>query len=170
MDLTINDENCVYIKVNCERSFAKELSDFFTFYVPGYKFMPAYRNKFWNGQIKLYNIYTQEIYAGLKDYVVKFANDRNYSIQDNTKPIGEEISVEQVAEFIKSLNLTVGGKQIEIHPHQLQSIHHSINTGRCLLVSPTGSGKSLIIYCLMRWYLNKLPKEKKILIPSLKIV
>jgi superfamily II DNA or RNA helicase len=172
MDLTINDENCVYIKVNCERSFAKELSDFFTFYVPGYKFMPAYRNKFWNGQIKLYNIYTQEIYAGLKDYVVKFANDRNYSIQDNTKPIGEEISVEQVAEFIKSLNLTVGGKQIEIHPHQLQSIHHSINTGRCLLVSPTGSGKSLIIYCLMRWYLNKLPKEKKILIlvPTISLV
>jgi superfamily II DNA or RNA helicase len=172
MDLTIDDQDCVFIKVNCERSFAKELSEFFTFYVPGHKFMPAYRKRVWDGQIKLYNIYTQQIYAGLKDYVVKFATDRQYSYQDNTKSCGEDVTIEQVKQFVDSLNLTVNNNKIEVHPHQLESIYHSIKEGRCLLVSPTGSGKSLIIYCLVRWYLSKLPKEKKILIlvPTISLV
>ena len=55
-DLVIEKVDEVNIRVRCERSFAKELSDFFTFKVPGHKFMPAYRNKVWDGTIKLYNI------------------------------------------------------------------------------------------------------------------
>lgn len=171
-DLIIDDIDSVYIKVACERSIAKELSDFFTFKVPGHKYMPAYRNRMWDGQIKLYNIYKQEIYSGLKDYVIKFAKDRNYSYQNNTKNVGDEVSVEDVQKFISTLNLSVNNKEIEVHPHQLESIHYSINNGKCLLLSPTGSGKSLIIYALIRYYLQKLPKEKKILIlvPTISLV
>ena len=70
MDLVIDDVDSVYIKVTCERGLAKELSDFFTFKVPGHKFMPSFRNRVWDGQIKLYNIYKQEIYSGLLEYVL----------------------------------------------------------------------------------------------------
>jgi len=171
-DLTINDVDSVYIKVACEKSIAKELSDFFTFKVPGHKYMPAYRNRMWDGQIKLYNIYKQEIYSGLKDYIIKFADDRNYSYVNNTKNTGDDVSLEDVQTFLNSLNLSVNNNPIEVHPHQLESIHHSINKGKCLLLSPTGSGKSLIIYSLIRYYLKKLPKEKKILIlvPTISLV
>ena len=41
----------------------------------------AYRNKTWDGEIKLYNIYSEQIYAGLLPYVIKFAKERNYSIE-----------------------------------------------------------------------------------------
>lgn len=172
MDLVIDDVDSVYIKVTCERGLAKELSDFFTFKVPGHKFMPSFRNRVWDGQIKLYNIYKQEIYSGLLEYVLKFASDRNYTVQDNTRSCGENLTVEQVSEFIKSLNISVSGTAIEAHTHQLESIHHSIVNGKTLLLSPTGSGKSLIIYALIRWYLNKLPKDKKILImvPTISLV
>jgi superfamily II DNA or RNA helicase len=171
-DLIIDDIDSVYVKVACERSIAKELSDFFTFKVPGHKFMPAYRNRIWDGQIKLYNIYKQEIYSGLHDYVLKFAADRNYSVQDNTRSCGEDLTIEQVSDFIKTLNLSVSGKPVTVHSHQLESIYHSIKSGKCLLLSPTGSGKSLIIYCLLRWYLNKLPKDRKVLVlvPTISLV
>ena len=76
-ELIIEKINDVDIKVRCDRGTAKELSDFFTFKVPGYKFMPQYRNKMWDGTIKLYNLYAQTIYHGLLDYVYKFAEDRN---------------------------------------------------------------------------------------------
>ena len=76
-DLVIEPVDSVFIKVDCERSFAKELSDHFTFQVPGHKFMPAFRNKLWDGHIKLYNIYNQTIYARLADYVEQFARDRS---------------------------------------------------------------------------------------------
>ena len=171
-DLIIDDVDTVNIKVACERSIAKELSDFFTFKVPGHKYMPAFRNRIWDGQIKLYNIYKQEIYSGLHDYVLKFASDRNYSVQDNTKTVGEPVTLDQVKDFLSTLNLSVNGKPIEVHPHQLESIYHSITNGKCLLLSPTGSGKSLIIYALVRWYLSKLPKDKKVLIlvPTISLV
>ena len=132
-DLVIDDVDTVNIKVACERSLAKELSDFFTFKVPGHKYMPAFRNRLWDGQIKLYNIYKQEIYSGLYDYVLKFAADRNYSVKDNTKSVGEPVTLDQVKDFLTSLNLSVNGKPIEVHPHQLESIHYSITNGKCLL-------------------------------------
>lgn len=171
-DIIINDVDSVNIKIACEKSIAKELSEFFTFYVPGHKFMPAYRNRMWDGQIKLYNMYKQQLYSGLLDYTIKFAEERNYSVENNTKSCGEVITLEQVADFVNTLNITVSGKPIIPHKHQLESIHHSITNGRCLLLSPTGSGKSLIIYGLVRWYMNKLPKDKKILIlvPTISLV
>ena len=171
-DIIIDDVDSVNIKIACEKSIAKELSDFFTFYVPGHKFMPAYRNRMWDGQIKLYNMYKQQLYSGLLDYTIKFAEERNYSVENNTKSCGEAITLEQVADFVNTLNITVSGKPIIPHKHQLESIHHSITNGRCLLLSPTGSGKSLIIYGLVRWYMNRLPKDKKILIlvPTISLV
>ena len=80
-DLVIEDLDSVYIKVNCERSIAKELNQYFTFAVPNYQFTPAYKNKVWDGQIRLFNLFTHTIYAGLLDYVIKFAGDRNYTIE-----------------------------------------------------------------------------------------
>ena len=62
--------------VDCESGVAQELNEFFSFYVPGYKFMPAFRNRMWDGKIRLYNIHTQELYAGLLDYVKHFAEER----------------------------------------------------------------------------------------------
>ena len=49
----------------CDSGTAQELNEFFSFYVPGYKFMPAYRNKMWDGKIRLYSINSGELPAGL---------------------------------------------------------------------------------------------------------
>lgn len=80
-DYVIEDLDSCNIKVKCERHHAKELSDFFTFKVPGHKFMPSYRAKKWDGQIKLYNMYSQKIYAGLESYIEKFCKDRGYTYE-----------------------------------------------------------------------------------------
>ena len=81
MDTVISDLNDVYIKVDCERSIAKELSDFFTFTVPNYQFTPAYKKRKWDGKIRLYNTHTRVIYKGLLDYVISFCKDRNYTFK-----------------------------------------------------------------------------------------
>ena len=167
-DLSIEKINDVDIKVRCDRGIAKELSDFFTFHVPGYKFMPQYRNKMWDGTIKLYNLYSQTIYYGLLKYIYKFAEDREYSIeliQSENFENENYISHDSVRSYINDrLQPLAGGKLIKAHDHQVNAVHHAINNDRCLLLSPTASGKSLIIYTLVRYYLNKLPKGKKILI------
>ena len=79
--LIIKHYNEVYVKIECERSMAAELSEYFTFYVPGYKFMPAFRNKIWDGKIRLFNTQDHTLYGGLIDYVTKFATEREYGIE-----------------------------------------------------------------------------------------
>ena len=162
-DITVNYQDSVDIKVECERGIAKELSDYFTFKVPGHQYMPSYKNKMWDGQIKLYNIYGQTLYAGLLDYVTRFAEDRNYSIELDTR-LKEEKKKINIDAFLSLMRLTVSGKEIKPYEHQISAINQVMHNDRSLLLSPTGSGKSLIIYCLMRHYLNILPEDKKILI------
>lgn len=43
----------------------RELYEYYTFYADGYKFMPAYRNKFWDGKIRLFDLRTQQLPYGL---------------------------------------------------------------------------------------------------------
>jgi superfamily II DNA or RNA helicase len=164
-DLEINQIDSVDIKVQCDRGLAKELSEYFTFSVPNYQYTPAYKNKLWDGQIRLYNLHTQRIYAGLLDYVLKFARERKYTVANNctsTMPSISEKDIERyVGDIIKPMS---GSSNIKPHAHQITAIAHAVNSGRCLLLSPTGSGKSLIIYTLVRYYESVVPDDKKILI------
>lgn len=171
-DLKISNIDSVFIKVDCDAGYAKELSDFFTFTVPGHKYMPAFRKKMWDGKIKLFNFYKREIYAGLYDYVVQFAKDRSYTVEEPQVQQRTRINSEQVREYIASLNPYAAGKPLTPHNHQIEAITHAINNERCLLLSPTASGKSLIIYTLCQYFLNKINKDKKILIivPTISLV
>jgi len=171
-DLKISNIDSVFIKVDCDAGYAKELSDFFTFTVPGHKFMPAFRKKMWDGKIKLFNLYKREIYAGLYDYVVQFAKDRSYTVEEPQIQPKTRISFEQITEYVTSLNPHAAGSVLTPHKHQLEAITQAINSDRCLLLSPTASGKSLIIYALCRYYLEKINPKKKILIivPTISLV
>jgi superfamily II DNA or RNA helicase len=171
-DLKISNIDSVFIKVDCDAGYAKELSDFFTFTVPGHKFMPAFRKKMWDGKIKLFNFYKREIYAGLYDYVVQFAKDRSYTVQTPEFQQKNRITSEETEQFISDLSPHAAGKPLTPHIHQIDAVTHAINQDRCLLLSPTASGKSLIIYALCRYYLNKINSKKKILIivPTISLV
>ena len=72
-----------FIKIKCEEDIARELSSFFTFKVPNHEYTPAYRKKKWDGKIRLFNLASKTIYAGLLDYIIKFLKERNYSYQIN---------------------------------------------------------------------------------------
>lgn len=148
--LTITKINEVYMKISTSNSIAMELSDFFTFQVPGYQFTPAYKNKCWDGKIRLYNPLTQLLYVGLLKYVEEFASVRNYSIEYKSDFSDESLSNIEALNFVKSLNLTLTPR-----PYQMDSFVKCVRARRTLLLSPTSSGKSLIIYLLYRYYNRK---------------
>jgi len=141
--------NETYVKILCEPSISQELNDYFTFDVPGAKFMPSYRNKLWDGKIRLYNFLTQLLYTGLTRYVEEFCKTRKYELEYKYKNISEEFSIHEARNFIKTLNIP---EKYESRDYQLEAFVHSVRENRALLLSPTASGKSLIIYLLMRYY------------------
>jgi superfamily II DNA or RNA helicase len=169
-DLTITQPDSVMIKVDCDRSLAKELNSYFTFSVPNFQYTPAFKKKLWDGKIRLFNLYTQTIFAGLTDQVVKFAKDRGYTWDLSVSPYSAP-KPEDVKAFIDGLNISAGGKQIAPYDYQVQAVQHALEHSRALLVSPTGSGKSLMIYLLCRWMLDQNPTGKLlIIVPTTSLV
>lgn len=162
--IKIQQLDTVNIKIDCDRGIAKEISSFFTFTVPNYKFTPAYRNKVWDGKIRLFNTATHTLYAGLLEYVFKFSQERGYKVEYS--PLSSFLDIEQndVSNFVQTFKVYSGGKEIKPHEHQLDAIKHALTHKRSLLISPTGSGKSLIIYMMVRFLLENIPNDKKILI------
>ena len=169
MEITVSKFNEVYLRIKAEPAISKELSEFFTFEVPNAKFMPSVRNRLWDGRIRLFNAATGKIYLGLLPYVQRFCEEQRYEIAyEESSQYGsvedkEKISKDSTAKFIRGLKPKSGGENLKVRPYQMVAIHYILRHHRGLLLSPTGSGKSFIIYALLRYYAHKL-KDKKILI------
>src|SRR6056300_3101 len=108
--IKIKRMNHSMLKVDCEPSIRSELSEYFSFYVPGYKYMPAYRNKVWDGKIRLYNGMTSEINVGLYYKIKYFAAERNYAIELIESEYGlpfskNEVNHQENVKFTLSMNL-----------------------------------------------------------------
>jgi len=145
-DIIIHKKDDVYSQIECERSITKELNEYFSFDVPGAKFMPSFKNRLWDGKIRLFDIRNNQIYVGLSDYIYKFATAKKYTISGGVRtPL--EIDNASVISFIEGIK-----SGVKIRDYQLDAVQHSIRNGRCILVSPTASGKSFIIYVLIRYY------------------
>jgi superfamily II DNA or RNA helicase len=136
--------NEAYIKIHCDDSIAKELSDFFTFEVPGARFNPLVKRKKWDGKIRLFNTGTHHLYGGLIDYVIKFAEHNKYEVELLSD--FSDDSIVDFEEFISTLNLPM-----EVRDYQKEASIHALKKRRSLLLSPTASGKSLIIYLIYRY-------------------
>ena len=164
--IKVHEKDSVNLKVECDdRGIIKELSQFFTFTVPGAKYMPSYKSRRWDGKIKLFNIHTQELYVGLYDYLYRFCSDRGYEIDGYCPKPHRAISYDLVKNYINNyLKPQINGGRILAMNHQIDAVSHVINNDRCLLLSPTGSGKSLMIYALLRYYSDTLDPSKKLLI------
>ena len=159
--LTIKKVNEVYMTIDCDGGSCWELQDYFTFTVPGMQFMPAVRNKFWDGKIRLFNAQTKRIYSGLLPHVQKFCNERDYNLEIDPAYADQEFSLQEAKQFASKLDLP-----FEIRDYQLDAFAHAIKKKRALMLSPTASGKSLIIYLLAAY----LSKKTLIVVPTISLV
>ena len=168
--MQVSKINEVHLKVKTEPSIARELADYFTFEVPGHRFMPAYKNKIWDGKIRLFSTATGKIYVGLLEYLKKFCdrNDIQINIDEGVEDV-KKITREVVEGFIKSLKPMARGNPIELRDYQIDAVEYGIKSNRALLVSPTASGKSLIIYSLVRYY-KMMGLKTLILVPTTSLV
>jgi superfamily II DNA or RNA helicase len=155
-NVIIQKSNEVFLKIKAEPHIEYELRDHFTFEVEGAKFMPQYRKRNWNGEIHLFDLRSKKIYVGLLDKIVSFCERHGYTykFEDNDYyglpfEINSSISIEGVKDYIKSIT------KIKPRDYQIEGVCDCLKHNRRLLVSPTASGKSLMIYSLVRYYVHK---------------
>jgi len=169
-DLIISKSNEVFLKIKTEPHIDYELRDHFTFEVESAKFMPQYRNRHWSGEIHLYNTNTKQIYVGLLDKLISFCKNHNYSYEfvENKYyglpfEVNEMISRDGVKDYMKSIC------QIDPRDYQIEGVYDALKHNRRLLISPTASGKSLMIYSLVRYYTAK-KQNILIVVPTTSLV
>ena len=170
MKVTVSKIDDVFMKVDCDDGLARDLYDFFSFTVPNAKFMPSVRNRYWDGKVRLFSLKTKKIYIGLLPYVDAFCRERGYEFGGIEDVIGEKnrMSDEDVDFFINGDDLIPGlGLPFQPRDYQIDAFKTAVQYGRQLLLSPTASGKSLIIYMLCRWYEGEFsfqPNPKTVII------
>ena len=172
MDLLISKKNEVYLKIEAQPHINYELSDFFTFEVESAKYMQKTRRyKGWDGKIRLYSPANGEIYCGLIDYLTDWADKKGYDyVLDEDEFYGHPqetndlITPEGVASFVQSLHLNH-----RVRDYQYQAIYECLKYNRRLLLSPTASGKSLMIYSLVRYHVNA-NRNVLIVVPTTSLV
>ena len=169
-DLTIQKVNEVYLKIETEPHIEYELRDRFTFEVPNKKFMPQYRSKYWDGYVHLFNMKTKRIYVGLLDKIVAFCENAGYSYQfENNKfygppfEVNEMISMEGVKDYMKSITTFTP------RDYQIEAVYDALRYNRKLLISPTASGKSFMIYAIVRYFVA-LGKKILLVVPTTSLV
>jgi hypothetical protein len=160
--LTISKKNEVYLTIQAEPHIYYELRDAFQFEVPNAKFSPSYKNKWWDGKIYLFNVDTREIYIGLLDRIIRFCEDHEYTYEfaDNKFyglpfEINDEISKEGVKDYMTAIS------RHSPRDYQVEGVYQALKYNRKVIVSPTASGKSLMMYSIVRYYSEK---ENNILI------
>ena len=155
--LTIEKVNEVYLKITTEPHVEHELRDRFTFEVESKKFMPQYRSRHWNGEIHLYNMKTKRIYVGLLDKIIAFCENAGYTYQfENNKYYGPPFEVNDfvsqggVKDYMKSI-----APDISPRDYQVDAVYEALRYNRKLLISPTASGKSFMIYSVVRYHVAR---------------
>lgn len=162
--ITVTRVNEVYIKVGSDTGTAQEISDYFTFDVPGAKFMPAYRNKYWDGKIRLFNVNTRQIYSGLYKHLEQFCDERNYKLVD-----ADDITATNDIS-LPELETCFRGEKFNPRDYQLRAIAHALRNNRAMVLSPTASGKSYIIYCILKYLLHFQCKKALVIVPTTSLV
>jgi superfamily II DNA or RNA helicase len=169
-NIIIQKKNEIYLKVEAEPHIHQELFDYFTFEVPGAKFMPQYRSKYWDGKIRLYSNHTGEIYVGLLDKLVAWAKRYEYTVEfkDNKfygSPFEENemISFNGVSDYMNKIS------KHQPRDYQIDAVYDALRYNRKLLISPTASGKSLMIYTIVRYFVDN-HKNILLIVPTTSLV
>ncbi len=168
--LVISKKNEVFLKVDSEPHVYQELSDHFSFDIEGAKYMNQYRRRYWDGKIRLFSTHTRELYVGLLDKLISFCGRHGYEYEFvNNKYFGtpyeenEFISREGVKDYMSSIC------NRQPRDYQIEGVYGALKHNRRLVISPTASGKSLMIYSIVRYYAER-KKNILLVVPTTSLV
>ena len=165
-NIIVDKVNDVYLRIDADASIRRELSDYFSFEVPGYKFTPQFRNRVWDGKIRLYSYATGQLYVGLYPYLKDWCKKKDVHIVESSEILAHNSGIAaDIDGLIESYDMSITPRD-----YQINAFKFALEYERGLVLSPTASGKSLIIYMLCRHYMNMINNNILIIVPTTSLV
>lgn len=173
MKITVDycDQTWMYVDSDTEGCL-HDLAEQFAFYVPNYQFQPKFKARIWDGKIRLFSPWKKKLYIGLLPMIKSYCkqNEIDLTIDPAVEPKDVFLTEKTFGEFVESLDIHAGGKKITPYAYQLQGAFHAIKYRRATLLSPTASGKSLIVYMMARYWQDRNDKKTLIVVPTTSLV
>lgn len=162
-DIVLAPLNHAHMYVWCDEARERELSDEFSFLVPGAQYMQAYKRRQWDGKIRLYNRPTKTLYVGLLPRVMAWAKRRGYSVENRLPTPTSAWSHMDTEALLQQFPTPMPPRD-----YQRAAITHALHHQRCVILSATGSGKSLVLYYLVRARVSHGPVL--LIVPTISLV
>lgn len=160
MNTTITKLDEVWMRIDSDEDTLNDIYEHFSFFVPNYQFMPAFKYTEWDGKIHLFDRGTNKMEIGLLRRLIAFIGDAD--IDPKLQP-EEEMSQEEAEAYVATLNLP---DYIQVDDYQYDAFLTCINKRRSFIISPTGSGKSLEIYLTAHYLNQKYGYKTLIIVPT----
>ena len=165
-NIIVDKVNDVYIRIDADQSITRELSDYFSFEVPGYKFTPQFRRRVWDGKIRLFSYATGQMYVGLYPYLKDWCNKKSIHIVESSDILTHSThTAADIQALIDTYDISITPRD-----YQIEAFKFALEHNRGMILSPTASGKSLIIYMLCRHYMNMINNNILIIVPTTSLV
>ena len=170
--ITITDKNKSFIEIQFdeysqENDFAT-IYDHFSIKIPGAEFSASYKMGFSDGEHHFVKMSKKEdcceLLIGLKQKLIECCKINNIDYIDKTSVKDNNITRKEVEEFIDKLDL-----KFTPYKHQIDGVYNILKYESGIMLSATGSGKSLIIYCVIRYLIHQ-NKKGIIIVPSINLV
>lgn len=166
MKITCHYFNETYCKIECEDYVHLEIYSYLKSKIPDFHLIrsqnPRYR--FHDGYKRFYQKGNHKLLYGHILWLNEFCKSRNYElcldekIKSRTK---NNITKEEIDKFINTLPLPY-----TLHEYQKDCVYRAVLNRRLVLKVPTGSGKTVISYCIIKWFLENEKGKVLFVVPS----
>ena len=164
--VTVEFLDYVHMRVIADPAVRQEISDFFSFRPEGWQYHPKVKTKVWDGIIRIYSPMRPKLYVGLLEKLKEFCDVREYELRIETSEYDSDVCVD---DYPVALAEHINCKYIP-RDYQCEYIINAIANNRTLSLSPTSSGKSLIIYLLQQHYWRTFEHRTLIIVPTISLV
>lgn len=148
MMIKIHKYNESFIFVECGYSDAKKISEQFEFYAPNFQFSPKYKNGWWDGKIRLFNVKDCLLPQGLLFRLIKFLKSSNYEfeiIDNELITNGKKINSDSLIKFSKKILHT----NLVPRDYQINAVQHMLYRKKMVALSATschGKGQQILMF------------------------
>lgn len=170
VQIIITKINESFLEVKADPDILNELWSRYSAYKAGYQFNPKFRNRIWDGKIHLFNIRSGILPIGFLVDLIGYAKLQRYEYElDNITPddlktdIDDAMYNAQILENMKNSGMT-------IRPYQDEAVRKALTYKKGILLSCTGSGKSLMIYNAIRCLQAKGLKKILLVVPNIILI
>lgn len=145
-------------RIETDQATLKNLYDEFSFFVPGYRFMPNYKRGIWDGKIHLIDKREKQFPIGMTKRLVRWGKENGVFVECDerlTNLFTEKATDEELNTFFSGFRFWSGKNRIHPREDQMFAVRRAIKNQRAINICPTSFGKSLSIFMEVLWQRNR---------------